>query len=180
MAGYKGMALVVTRQWIRAAGSDIEKRVLEALTPEERTTYDSLVATAWVPVEVATALYVAAAPLLYPKDPRPLRQIGRDLARQNLSGVFRFVVRVISVQMLVEKTASLWRSFHDQGTATAVREADRTLRFEVTGYPDLPERMRETIVGWLGQAVELTGAQNVRVVKIDDDPQRWTWTVTWR
>ncbi len=50
----------------------------------------------------------------------------------------------------------------------------------MTDYPELPERMRETIVGWLGQAVELTGAQNVAVVKSDTDPERWTWTVTWR
>lgn len=180
MAGYKGMALVLVRQWIRAADPDVERRVLEALTPEERIAYASLVATAWVPVELATNLYVVASPLLYPKEPRPLRQIGRDLARQNLGGVFRFVVRVISVQMLIEKTASLWRSFHDRGEATVTRESDRLFRFEVTDYPELPERMRETIVGWLGQAVELTGAQNVRVVKSDTDPERWSWTVTWR
>ena len=102
------------------------------------------------------------------------------LTKQDKTDVEDIVLRVVTVQMLVEKTAALWRSFHDQGTARAVREAHRTLRFEVTGYPDLPERMRETIVGWLGQAVELTGAQNVRVVKFDDDPELWTWTVTWR
>lgn len=79
-----------------------------------------------------------------------------------------------------DKTASLWRSFHDPGSAIATREAERRIRFEVTDYPELPERMRETIVGWLGQAVELTGAQNVAVVKSDTDPERWTWTVTWR
>jgi len=180
MAGYKGMALVLLRQWIRAAGPDVERQVLEQLTPEEQIAYASLVATAWVPVELATKLYVVASPLLYPKDPRPLRQVGRDLARENLGGVFRFVVRVISVAMLVDKTASLWRSFHDRGAARAIREADHMIRFEVTDYPELPERMRETIVGWLAQAIELTGAKNVRVVKSDDDPRTWTWTATWR
>lgn len=180
MAGYKGMALVLLRQWIRAAGPDVERRVLEQLTPDEQAVYASLVATAWVPVELATKLYVVASPLLYPKDPRPLRQVGRDLARENLRGVFRFVVRVISVQTLMDKTASLWRSFHERGVARTVRESERTIRFEVTDYPELPERMRETIVGWLGQAIELTGAQNVRVVKSDDDPHVWAWTATWR
>lgn len=178
--GYKGMALVVVRQWVRAADPDAERRLLEALTAEEQRIYASLVATAWVPVEFATSFYVAAAPLLHPKAPRPLLQIGRDLARENLRGVFRFVLRIVSQQMLMEKTASMWRTYHDRGRATVVAEGPCKLRFEVTDYPGLPERMRETIAGWIAQAIELTGVDNVRVVKSDDDRNRWVWTATFR
>lgn len=178
--GYKGMALVVVRQWVRAAGPETERRLLDALTSEERVVYASLVATAWVPVEFATSFYVAAAPLLYPTIPRPLLQIGRDLARENLRGVFRFVIKIMSQQALMARAAALWRSFHDRGTASVVREGPFKLRFEVVGYPGLPERMRETISGWFVQALELTGAENARVVKSDDDAERWAWTATWR
>jgi hypothetical protein len=154
--------------------------VLAELTPEEQSRYATMVATAWVPVEFATKLYVLAAPLLYPGDPTPVRHLGRDLADENLRGVYRFVVRFVSVPTLIEKSATLWRTFHEQGTAHCVRVSDHALRFEVEGYPELPERMRETISGWTARAVELTGAKNVRVVKSDNDPACWTWALNWR
>ncbi len=178
MPQYKGHALVIVRRWIRAAGPDAERRLLAGLTEDHRNRYLELVATAWVPVDFANELYTAAAPILYPTDPRPLRRIGAEIARENLGGVLRFVLRVLAVETLVEKTAAVWGRFHDTGTAVTLRR-DRSIELQVTGYPELPERIRETIVGWLAQAVELSGAKHVAVIK-NDDPKRWTWTLTWR
>lgn len=172
------MPLVAVRRWINQAG--VEERVLEALTPKERELYRTFVATTWIPVETATKIYVIAAPLLYPADPTPLRRIGRELARDNFRGVFRFLAQFSSVEGLTSKTALFWRAFHDQGEAHSVRLGERQVRFELHGYPGLPERMRETICGWLAQAIELTGASSVSVTKGEDGTQRYFWLVTWR
>jgi len=177
---YKAMPLVLVRRWIRAKGDDVERELLAELNEAEQQTYASLVATAWVPVEFATKVYVIAAPLLYPNESRPVRLLGRDLAKDNFKGVFRFVLRVVSAETLMEKTSTLWRSFHDQGQATLKREGPQFVRFEVRGYPSLPEAMRESIAGWLGQAVELTGATDVRVMRANSHEDGWAWTIHWR
>lgn len=172
------MPLVAVRRWVREAGQ--EERLAAALTPQENSIYRSLVATSWVPVEAATRIYVVASPLLYPSDPAPLRRVGRELARDNFRGVFRYLAQLSSVEGLVNKTAFFWRAFHDQGDAVSERAGERHLRFSVSGYPNLPERMRETICGWLAQATELTGASHVSVTKSDEAEQRYFWAVTWR
>lgn len=172
------MPLVAVRRWVREAGQ--EERLVAALTPQEHASYRSLVATSWVPVETATKIYVIAAPLLYPSDPAPLRRVGRELARDNFRGVFRYLAQLSSVDGLVGKTAFLWRAFHDQGEASSERAGERHLRFVVSGYPGLPERMRETICGWLAHATELTGATSVSVTKSDEAELRYFWAVTWR
>ncbi len=177
---YKAMPLVLVRRWVRAKGDAVERALIDGLNEAEQQTYASLVATAWVPVEFATKVYVLAAPVLYPEDPRPLRQLGRDLAKDNFKGVFRFVLRVVSVETLMEKTSTLWRSFHDQGQATLRREGEHLVRFELRDYPGLPEPMRESIAGWLTQAVELTGAKDVRVNRAGSDGDVWAWMIHWR
>ena len=141
---------------------------------------DALTTTGWVPVEFATKVYGVAAPLLYPNQTRPLRLLGRDLAKDNFKGVFRFVLRVVSAETLMEKTSTLWRSFHDHGQATLTREGPQFVRFEVRGYPSMPEPMRESITGWLAQAVELTGAIEVRVMRANGNEDGWGWTIHWR
>jgi len=180
VALYKAMPLVLVRRLIRAKGDAVERELFAEFNEAEQRMYASLVATAWVPVEFATKLYVLAAPMLYPNEPRPLRLLGADLAKDNFKGVFRFVLRVVSAETLMEKTSMLWRSFHDQGQATLKREGPQLVRFEVHGYPSLPEPMRESIAGWLSQAVEFTGAKDVRVMRAGSVGDVWAWTIHWR
>jgi len=178
MGSYKGMPLVAVRRWLREAG--VEDRCLSALTPEDQALYRGLVATSWVPVESATRIYVAAAPLLFPGDPAPLRRVGRELAKDNFRGVLRYLMQLMSVEALLGKTALLWKVFHDQGEARASTTGERRAQLEVVGYPGLPERMRETICGWLAQAIEQTGAGNVSVTKSEGPDGRLLWVATWR
>jgi hypothetical protein len=180
MAQYKGMPLVIVRQWLRAKEASVEQALLGALTPDEQQRYATVVATSWVPVAFATKIFVHAAPLLFASDVRPVRRLGQELAKENFKGVLRYVLRAISAETLVDKTAMLWRTFHDTGHASSLREGSHQVRFVVTGYPELPERMRESVVGWLLEAVEMTGVGNVRVIKSDEDKEAWSWVVNWR
>jgi hypothetical protein len=178
MGAYKGMPLVLVRQW--AAQARVEGKLYEGLSPEDQRQLRIVMATSWVPVELATRVFLVAAPLLFAADPAPLRRLGRELAADNFRGVFRYVAQLSSVEGLLNRTALFWRAYHDQGQAQAHRVHERLVRFEVTGYPGLPERMRETICGWLAHAIELTGATQVSVTKSDENEQIYRWAVSWR
>jgi uncharacterized protein (TIGR02265 family) len=180
MAGYKGVGLLFLRKLVRGSPGQVQAAVDHVLTDDERRVVDTCTAGAWVPVELVTKVAVTAAPLLYPGVPDPLFRLGQELARDNLGGIYAYIVRVLTVPFLVQQTARLWRTYHDSGDATCVSREDRSIELVVRGYPSLPERFRHYMEGYVQQAVSITGVQDVRVTSRDDDPACWTWRITWR
>jgi uncharacterized protein (TIGR02265 family) len=179
VAGYKGVGVVWVRQQLRRASPEVQLAVVDALTDAERRTYQECTAGEWVPIELMNRLSSAAAPRLFPGDPDPLRRLGRELARDNLGGVYSFLVRLLTVPFLVEQTTRLWRTYHQAGDALSHQYGPREVELVVTGYPELPERFRHQTAGFVEEAVRMTGAHDVRVEKSDADPARWTWQITW-
>jgi len=175
MAGYKGVGLVFVRSKLR--GSPHGPAVLGALSAEARGTFEAATATGWVPIEHACEVFEKAAPLLFPHTPIPLRELGRSLAQDNLGGVYRHIIRWLSVPFLLKQTAVLWRVYHNAGHAT-VTFSERSAELTLHDYPDLPERFRECMCGWISGAIEVCGGTNARVLKVDGPPH--LWRVTWR
>jgi len=179
MAGYKAVGVVFVRRMIRAAAPEVQLAVTRALTPDELAIYQTCNATDWVPIEIITKMSVASAPLLYPHDDDPLKRVGRELARDNFTGVYSFLVRFLTVPFLIQQTAKLWRTYHQAGEGRSTRVSENEVNFEVLGYPDLPERFRHQTAGFVQEAVSMTGVSNVVVNKTDDDPQCWRWNIRW-
>lgn len=177
-AHYKGASLVSLRQMLQIAL--VEERFLEALDDADRDHYRRVTATDWVPVGLAARLYAAAAPLLYPGQVHPVRLLGRALARDHLRGIYRFVLRLVTVQFVLDQTGRLWRMYNGRGELLVERVHERTVRMALVDYPDYPVAVRESLVGYISGAIELTGAHEVRVVTDDADPMKVTFTASWR
>lgn len=177
MPRYKAVPLVLLRNRVREAG--VEAALLSTLSEGDRAVYERFVATDWVDEAFANRLYGDATPLVYGGGRMALRRFGQEAARADLGGVYRVVVRFMTVPALADRAATLWSKYHDCGTARADRAGERAMRFVVEEHPGLGENTRETLAGWLAGAVELTGASNVRVTH-EGDADRWTWSVTWR
>lgn len=178
MGRYKGASVQSVRAAVRAKPG-VEERMMAALDPESRRLWQSFLATDWLDVQVATRFFVTAAPLLYPADPAPVRRLGREAADAHLTGVYRFVVGMLTINQVLRQSASLWSRYHDTGNARTEHGSERSALLLVRDYPDLPERMRENIAGYVARTMELAGATNVRVVK-GDEPREWVWSITWR
>ncbi|MBX7193652.1 MAG: DUF2378 family protein [Sandaracinaceae bacterium] len=177
---YKGVGVVFVRTQLREAGASAERAVTTQLTDEELRTYTTTTASSWVPIEHVARMFDLAAPVLHPGKPLPLRLLGRELARDNLRGVYRVLLRVMSVEFVISQSARLWGTYHRRGAARLVRVAPREVDFVVSDYPRLPERFRECMCGWIVGTLELVGAQKPLVTKIDDDPSAWHWHIRWQ
>jgi hypothetical protein len=165
---------------VRAQGPEAEASLLVQLTAEEQKQYQQVVATDWIPIEFITRLFEAAAPVVYPGKQQGLRLIGRDLAIDNLRGVYRYVARILTVPFLLEQGATFWRTYHRHGTGHVERLEPKHVQFVVEGYPRLPERFRECMCGWIIGAVEVCGGKSAIVKQEGDDPEAWRWDVRWR
>ncbi len=180
MSDYKGVGVVFVRNALTNAGGDALARVREGLDEEERTAFDRTMATDWVPIELITKLFVLSAPILFPGKPNPLREVGAELARDNLRGVYRYLVRVMTVPFVIDQAAKLWRSYHKHGSASVVAYGEHAISLMVQGYPRLPERFRECMCGYIVGTLELAGAKNVAVAKSEDDPNAWEFRIAWK
>lgn len=174
----KAISPTLLRTWLREKPGAYDKFAAQ-IGRADMVLFDSFVATDWISADATGRFYDIGAPLLYPDDPFPQRRLGREFARGQLRGVYRFVLQIISVNMLIERTAALWTRNHRLGEAWTERMGDRTARICVKGHPRLPLSVRENTAGYIAGAVEMTGATSARVTT-GGDPECWTWTVTWR
>lgn len=174
---YKAASLVTVRQWLRERG--LEEAFLASLPPDSVEPYRKLAASDWIPVSLAERVYASAAPLLHPKAAFPARLLGADLARDHLRGIYRFALRVMTVQFAMEQTARLWRMYNDTGSLSIVSSGPRSSRGLLTGYPGYPPSVRDTLAGYIGGTIEVTGANQVHVsVEVQGDEV--AFLVTWR
>ena len=179
MGGYKGVGVLFVRRLLRESGPGIESAVKAALSEGERDLYDACTAGSWVPIEFVTKLAVEAAPRLFPAEDKPLDALGRALAVDNFSGVYAFMVRVMTVEFIVKQSARLWRLYHDAGRAQTRALGASELAYDIFEYADMPEDFRHYGAGFIAKLIEMTGAGDVVVEPRPLDGGDWGYRITW-
>jgi hypothetical protein len=138
---YKAVPLVLLRNRAREAG--VEAALLSTLSESDRTVYERFVATDWVDEAFANRLYGIATPLVYGGGRMALRRFGQEAARADLGGVYRVVVRFMTVPALADRAATLWSKYHDCGrlapTAPVSARCASSWR-SIPGWARTPER----------------------------------------
>ncbi|MFH1810502.1 MAG: hypothetical protein ABIJ09_17305 [Pseudomonadota bacterium] len=178
--GYKGSTIVYLREQVRIQGEVLEKSLLEGLDAELRALYLETISMSWIDVGLTARLFERAVPLLLSQVADPQQEFGRRQARDQLSGIYRILLRVVSVPMVIQQTARLWSTYHNRGQARALREGDSNRgQLIVEGYPTLPEIIRHNTTGYIVGTLELTSARSIEVQEKFDDPRSWMWNVRW-
>jgi hypothetical protein len=163
----KGTDVVALRQIFKERGSTAEQAFLARLAPDLLDLYQRSLAFVWNDVDQQTAVYRAAAEVLYPGDAEGLKQLGWEMARRSYHGVYKVLLRLPSTQFVMSQAATV----EDAGRGHAT--------FILQDYPELAADMRQIVRGNITAAAETTGARNVRVFHVDRDPQAWKWVIQW-
>lgn len=180
MSDYKGSGIVFLRDQVRRRGPALEQTLLERLGASERTLFLETMSMSWVDMAPTARVLETAIPLLLPEAADPLREFGRRQAHEQLSGIYRILLRVVSVPMVIQQTARLWSTYHSHGQARIERDGDSSSgRLVVTGYPELPLVVRRNTTGYIEGTLERTAVRNIRVIELFAEPQAWTWDVRW-
>jgi hypothetical protein len=107
-------------------------------------------------------------------------KIGKQQAKDDLSGIYKILVTFATIPYVIKHSAQFWKTYHETGQAKAVIvENKNECRFIVEQYPNLPERFREVILGYIEGVIELTGGKMVNVKKAEANNNGWEWFVTW-
>jgi uncharacterized protein (TIGR02265 family) len=174
----KGTNVVSVRRLLQAAGREAE--AVTQLDPADAETYRSTLAVAWVPIEFIARLFAAAAPVLFPGEPRAIRELGRTIARDNLTGIYRMLLRIVSIPFAIERASSLWSTYNDSGDASITRVGEDRARMTVANYAAFPEATVEETAGYIEGVALLCGAKSIDVQTSRPTSDSFVFDVTWR
>ena len=173
----KGTEVVSVRNLLRAAGQ--EDAFVARLSPDEVDPYRETLAVVWVPVDFVARVFELAAAELYVGEGRPLRQLGRALAKDNLTGIYRVMLRIVSIPFAIQHAASLWHTYNDTGEVGIERMGDR-LQMTVSGYPAFPEAALEECAGYTEGLMLMCGARNIEVKTSRPTHDAFAFDCSWR
>jgi hypothetical protein len=180
MAGWKGSILVDTRELVKRYNR--EEDVLQKLSEELQSIYKKTLPVSWIPVEKGELILKVISEVLYPNDPKAAFKIGVDIAKKHFDGgIYKVIMRVVSIEMILKKTAKIWSTFHQKGIAQSAFETSKKQGvLSVTGYSDLPENIRRGAGGYAYGIIQLTKIQGLNMIEDYSDPDNWKWIFTWQ
>lgn len=177
MAKVKASDMLIVKKLLQEAR--VEPKLLAACPADVLRTYQTAGATSWIELAHEAHCLEIAARVLYGGDPEGLRRLGREVARHQFRGIYKVFLAIPSVEFIVKRVSSVWRTQYDEGEARVEDLSHRSAVLVAAGLPDMTPVQREYVCGYLQGILELTGAQQVRVSKQELDPQAWRWSLSW-
>jgi hypothetical protein len=176
----KGTGINWLRDMIDHRGPAAAEALSKALSPEDHIIFRSAMPVAWIPEETATRIYVAAGNILFSGKPDAVVEVGRGMAKANLTGIYKLLLPLVTTPFILKQASRLWRTYHDTGE-TSVEEVkgENRIIFSVGKFPELPAEMRQVLRGYMLGLAEMVGVRNPTVELDEKDNNSWKWIVTW-
>jgi hypothetical protein len=180
MDWYKASPLAYYRDMLNKMGPDVAKKARAGLDADTVRLFDTCLPMTWVNVLAADRILQGVALAAHPGNPEGTFLLGRRLARDTMSTVYKVLLSVTTIPFAVKQTARLWGTFHRRGTAVTVREGDaKEATMVVSGYPEFPEVVRQNVAGFVTGILDLTGAANPHVQHDGSNPEAWRFEARW-
>jgi predicted hydrocarbon binding protein len=163
----RGLNLLAALAYVRAHGKrDALSRVLTRLPERDLALLldgpkgPVISARAWYPLGVQIRLLHAIDDTLGNGDQELLHEVGYQMAKRDISRVFRPFFRRGHPGWIIEIATKLWRTYHDRGRWTLERTPVSILA-TLSDHPGRDAVLCRTFMGWMHAALDLGGAKNV-------------------
>jgi hypothetical protein len=151
------------------------------LSTDDQAAFRVTLPMSWISAELGGRFMDAGAHALFPDAPDPVWEFSRQQAHDNITGIYKIILRVVTVPIVISKAARVWGTYHRKGKATVSRvDGENRASFIAEEYPKLPDVLRRSVTGYTTGLLELTGAEDIEVALDDSNPDALRWDVTWR
>lgn len=145
-------------------GADDVERVLAELTPEDREiAVHASQAGEWLDCDRWWRLLTTADRVLGCGDLQLVREIGAFDAKRNLSGVYRVFLSFLTPDFIMSRASLIWKQYYDTGRIEVVRIGKQDAEFRLLEFPGLPLRHEAELIGWMEEAIRMTGRPRTRL-----------------
>ena len=179
MGNVKATDIVIIREMLKGKGDDYINTMVSSLTPEVLKTFQTALSINWVPLEVEAEIIQAASRLLFPKDPRPIYKLGHTVAGKQFTGIYKFFLRIPSIGFIIKNASATFNTLMDKGTVRVDTITSNSRMLVISDLPELTAVQREYICGVISCLLELAGAKNVKMDKVEINPNEWKWKISW-
>jgi hypothetical protein len=144
-------------------GARAVEDIKAVMSPEARhAIYETtLVPTDWIDVKHVTENLIVYDNLFGKSDGVEARQLVRDVATAQISGVYRLLFALTSPRALIETSARLWQRYYDRGESIATMLSANSASFRIVGCPDMPKHHEWMVLPSTEVALSHTGAKEV-------------------
>jgi len=165
MSNTKAIHLTNYKKFIMERGGDaLWEKILSQLSPADKSVASApVIASAWLDYQLWWHLLSTADRTLGTGDGKIIQTIGAFDARETLNGIYRIFVSFMAPGFIISRSGMLWMRYYDTGKMRAVKAENGYGEMELTEFPDLPVGHEHELIGWMGEALRITGVKNVSV-----------------
>jgi hypothetical protein len=162
--------MVSAKNWvIEAHGKSVWDEVLRQLPDDARRAWESPLAYGWYPVEHVGALLDVLKSTLRLTDRKAIdltyRRLGRYIADDNLSNIYRLLLSFMSPEKLPKKLPQMWTTYY-RGVQVEVEYVPGTKKAACTVHNLPVPDLAPVACGWLEFAFDRVGAKGNRCIEV--------------
>ena len=90
-----------------------------------------------------------------------LIEVGGDVAEADLNSVYKIFFKVANPGFIIDRAASVWRSYYSSGTCRVERKAENHVILELSDFDEPHLAHCNSVHGWAARMLTLTGCQNL-------------------
>lgn len=178
----KGTGLAGIRDYLRKTMPDgeFEDFLNRRLSPERVRLFAGLIlATTKYPIEVEHELLEAFKAEKPRTCEQELRSMGQDVARKDLKGVYKTLIKLASVERTLATIPAAWGFYFSNGTAKLVDKTPGRYVYTIDD-PTAHSLQHPITAGWLEEAVTVAGAKTAQVqIEAGEHSDQVRMVVTW-
>jgi hypothetical protein len=145
-------------------GEDVQRAALARMSEPLRQgfSYGSIVTSGWYAIALYRELFRVIRDVTQEgKD--FVHQIGRQCTREDMTGVYKMIAKLISPETLFSLSQRLFSSYYSVGTVQVVESRHGFTRARWERCRGFDENMWSEVIGSCEQLLEIGGARNVRL-----------------
>jgi len=159
---------------------ELEAKLKAELSPACLNIYAYSTVSTWITDVEEQEILAIGARLLFPHLPTAMVQLGRMLALETMSGIYRVFFRIPSVSFVMKRTANMWRMFNAAGNARTDDLGPGRAVMTVTDAMDFEPYQCDLVTGYIQAVLELAGAKGINVTFDGSNPTAWRWEIAWK
>lgn len=154
------------KRYLQRQGGGAEKSFIRSLPADMAQIYPTLLPINRLPIDTIQAMIQHMADFLFSgkNESERLINIGVLMATQDMNGIYKFLLRFTTIAYAMQKSAMLWKTFHDQGDSRVEEISKTHVRYIISGYAEMPKNYRTFLSGYILGLLNLCGAKNATVV----------------
>ncbi len=162
----KGTAILAIRDFVKDNFQEKFNEWINSLPNDSKLIYTGAIdSSRWYPLEAGGIVPTKkTAELFYQNDyKKGALEAGRFSAEKALTGIYKIFVKAASPSFIIQRASRIFATYYQPCKMEVVENVDRHVLVEISDMTHSDVVIEYRIAGWIKKALEISGAENVKV-----------------